>query len=426
MWGKLTSLTMASGLQVLLVGMLALRPAAADDSREIGLDEAISKTLAESPVLRVSGHTIAVQQGRVQQAGLAPNPELDLLVENFAGSGTYSGFDGAETTLSIAWVVERGKRERRVEAAEAGLDLLSATTEIERLDAAAATARIFLDCLANQERLVLAGEETKLAETALQKVRERVDAGAAPEAERSRAQATLIRAALHQSDLRQELATSYRRLAAQWGALQPSFERVAGKVQSRPVPEDFAALVARLETNPDLARYLSEQRLREAELRLAEARARQDWRAAAGLRRFEEGSDFAVIASLSIPLAIRDRNEGGIAEARARLDQAESERQATRIRLESHLLLLHQDLTRSLERADVLDTELLPQVERALADTERAYGVGRYAYSELRLAQAEVLMVRMQLLDARVEAHRNAIEIERLTGTTLLQAATQP
>ena len=65
-------------------------------------------------------------------------------------------------------------------------------------------------------------------------------------------------------------------------------------------------------------------------------------------------------------------------------------------------------------------------MEQALAETEQFYRQGRYAFYELKVAQAEVLDARVELLEARIEAHHSAIEIERLTGTTLASPETQP
>ena len=409
----------------LLLSVAMARANPSIDGADVSLNEAIARTLERHPALLAFGYQIEAQKGRVLQSGLRPNPELRVSIEDALGTGAASSLDIAETTLSLAWVWERGKRQGRVNAARAGASLLEVDAEIRRLDAAAETARRYLDSLAYQERLVLSDQAVRLAEQTVTNVGRRVRAGGTPEADLARAEAELARARLDREDLEHELLSSNRRLAAQWGDTDFKFTRVRGDVGTLPTADSFANLVARIDDNPNLARFLSEKRLREAQLRLAQAQARPDWRFNAGVRRLEQLDDQALVAGITIPLARRNRNQGRIAAARARLAMADAERTATRVQIETQLFALYQELQHSLHHAATLRDEILPRVERALADTERAYAAGRYGYFELRVVQAEVLAARTALIEASIDAHRNVIEIERLTGTTLSSAAQQ-
>ncbi len=426
MWPSLTCrVTLLCLLAVSSTASFA-QSASANDQAALKLNAAIARTLESNPRLIAYGYQLRAQQGRLQQAQLKPNPELGLLVENAAGSGDFQGIDGAETTLSLAWVLERGKRERRVDAARAGISLLETEAEIQRLDVAAETARAFLDTLALQERLIQTDDAVALAEQTAAAVKKRVQAGRTPAADLARAEAELARMRLDREDIEHELRTAHRRLAAQWGETQPRFARVNGDVHQLPVPDAYANLLARLEQNPDLSRYLNEKRLREAELRLAEARAKPNWQLTAGVRRLERTDDQAFIAGITIPLTTRNRNEGQISEARARLAMTDADRAATRVQIETQLFALYQELQHSLHRAATIREEILPRIELALKDTERAYAAGRYGYFELRVVQAELLDTRTALVESSIDAHRHVIEIERLTGAAVTSSATHP
>lgn len=396
------------------------------DGASVNLNDAIAWTLELNPALLAFGYQIKAQEGSVVQSTLRPNPELGVSIENAVGSGAFEGIDGAETTLSLAWVIERGKRQRRLVAARAGLSLFEADAEVRRLDAVAETARRFLDSLANQERLAQTDEAVRLAEQTVANVEQRVQAGRTPDADLARAEAELTRVRLDRDELEHRLLASNRRLAAQWGETQPGFSRVNGAVYTLPRPDSFSALLSRLDENPNLARYLSERRLREAELQLAQAEAKPDWRVTAGVRHLEQTNDQAFIAGITIPLATRNRNQGRIAEARAKLAMTNANQAATRLQSETQLFALYQELQHSLHRAATLRDEVLPRVERALADTERAYAAGRYGYFELRVVQTEVLNARIALIEASIDSHRNVIEIERFTGATLSTSAANP
>ena len=400
--------------------------ASAVESGLINLSEAVDKTLEHNPGLTSFGYQIQAQQARVTQSALGPNPELDLRVENVLGSGDFQGVDGAETTLSIGWILERGKLERRVETANAGVLLVESEAEIQRLDAIAETARLFLVSLANQERLLLTRQAVTLSKKTLDAVKERVDAGRAPDADLSRAEAGLARARLFSEDIEHELDTSNHRLSAQWNEFEPDFSRVEGDIHRLPSPGSFSSLLARLDQNPDISRFLTQYRLHEAELRLAQVEAKPNWRLDAGIRRLELTNDNAFVAGITIPLPTRNKNQGRIAEARAKLRMTEVDSAATRLLTETQLFAVYQRLEHSLHRTRTLREEILPRMERALVDTQKAYALGRYDYFELQVLQAEVLNTRTALVEASVDAHTTLIEIERLTGAGMPSSVIQP
>jgi cobalt-zinc-cadmium efflux system outer membrane protein len=382
----------------------------------IGLTEALSRTIAANPDLIAYGYQIQAAEGRLQQAGLAPNPELGVAVHDVLGTDAFRGADSAETTVTLGWVLERGVREHIVEAAHAGVALRTLDAEILRLDVAAETAERFVVCLAYQERLDNARQTVALAAEAAELVAERVAAGRSLEAELARAEAILARTELVQEDYEHELVSAYHRLSAQWGETEPDFASVRGDLETLPVLEPFEALRARVDENPELMRFMSQQRLDEAEIRLAEARARPNWQVSAGVRHFAGTDDFAAVGGLTVPLRTRNRNEGRIAETRADAARTRSETAAGRVRIETALFVLHQELNHHLQVAARLSADVIPRLERALEDTRRAYELGRYAYSEWRIVQGEVFVANNELLEASVEAHRLVIEIERLTG----------
>lgn len=404
-------------LSLWLLGALA-------HAQTLTLNEALERTVARNPELVVLGYQREALQGALTQAGLAPNPELDVAVQDVLGTGAHKSFDSAETTVSLAWILERGVRERRVDAAQAGLELGDADAEVARLDAAAETARRFVLCLAYQARLGWAEDAVALARETVGAVGERVEAGRAPEAERARAEAELARTELVEEDYEHELLSALHRLSAQWGETEPDFDRVAGDVMHLPGLEPFEAIAARIDRNPDLARFATQERFHTAQLELAQAEARPPWRLSGGLRRLEASDDVALVGGITIPLAVRNRNEGRIAEARANLARTAAERAAAEVRIETMLFTLHQELNHYLQTARRLREDIVPRLEQALADTRRAFELGRYSYLEWRAVQGELLQANESLLENSIDAHGIAIEIERLTGVALAPAAT--
>ncbi len=387
----------------------------------ISLHEAITRTIEHNPDLQAFDYQLNAQQGRVQQAGLAPPPELSFELEDLLGTGKNKGVDSAQATLSISWVIERGVRQRYIDAARAGSDFIGINAELKQLDAAAETARLYLVSLAFQARKANADKTVQLAIDTIKSVSKRVNAGKTPEAELSRAEAELARRKLQREDIDHELRSANRRLAAQWGAVTPNFSHVLGDITQLPHVASFETLKSQLPQNPEFARLLSNRLLKKAELQLARAQGKPSWRMSAGLRHMNNGNDQAFVAGITIPFGKRTRNSGRIAEAEANLAAMNSAELATRVRIETALFVMYEKLQHSLHVIETVRDAIIPPLEQALTETRRAYKLGRYSYLELRSVQAELLDAHNALIEASADAHRNLIEIERLTGVRIAQ-----
>ena len=423
------SMTRFTGISTLFMLVCSSIYAASDLPKEaqyITLDEAITNTLESNPHLLAFGYQLDIKRSRVQQAGLAPNPELLVTVEDAFGTGEYQGFRSAETTVSLGWVFERAVRESRVYAAQTSESLSAADIEILRVDIAAETAIRFLTLLENQARAETANAAVDLAERTVQAVQRRVAAGRSPDADLSRAQAELAYAGLAREDIKHELQTARHRLAAQWGSTQPDFTGAQGNPFKLPTALPFEELKQQAEHNPQMKRYMTKQRLDEAELRLAEAQRKPGWRGLVGVRRYESTDDFALVTGFTIPLALRNHNQGNIAEAHAMAEQTFAEAAATRVNIETTLFVFHEALQHSLHVANALRDDVLPHIESALAETQAAYESGRYSYFDWHSVQADLIEARIALIEASIGAHRNVIEIERLTGTRMAKGGTAP
>ena len=398
----------------------AAQTAVAQTLPSVTLDEALARTLDANPALAANGYRIDAAFGRFEQAGVAPNPVLDLAVNDALGTDDFRGVRGVETTLSIIWSLERGVRLRQIDAARADISLREVEAQVMHLDAAAETARRFLACLAFQARLVNAAEAIRLAEQTVEAVRARVEAGGATQSELSRAEAGLVRAQLLQEDYEHDLVSANHRLSEQWGETQPDFGRVVGYVQVLPAVEPLETLRSRVDANPDIAFFMTQRRLAEAELNVARARSRPDWQLRAGVRRFEATDDFAVVGEITVPVGTRDRYLGRIAETFADMARASGDARATRVRIETALFVLYQELLHDVAVAAILRDRLIPLLASALADTRRAYELGRSSYFDLSAVQSELLQARNELLETSIDAHGLVVEIERLTGVPIL------
>jgi cobalt-zinc-cadmium efflux system outer membrane protein len=402
----------------LLLACAAAAPAAMDPAgAALTLADALRAASSNNPALRGEPFELQALEGRRQQAGARPNPELDLELENFAGSGAFSGTDQLEATLALSQLIELGgKRDARTALATGEYDLLRADQAVRRLDVQAEVARRFLAVVSGQERLALARRTSELSAEVHAGIRKRVEAARSPVAEASRANIARIRAGIEVSDAERRLESSRLALAATWGASEPGFGMARGDLLAFPAVAGFDALAAKLEQNPDQLRYLSEERLREAELRLAQATKAPDITLGAGVRRLEESGDNALVMSFSVPLPVANRNAGAIAESQARLAQLPYQREAALLDARTRLFAFYQELEQSRAEAQALEAELVPQARQALAQTREGFERGRFSYLEVAAAQGELLDLELARIEAASSFHLLLIEIERLTS----------
>lgn len=404
---------------------LAAMPAQAADDAPLTLRQAIDAALTGNPELQTFAFDFRAQNARTQQAALRPAPEVSLDVENILGSGETKGTDSAEFTFALSQVLELGgKRDARIAFAQAGLSTLEIDRQAKQLDVLADVTRKFIAVAARQEQLKLAERAVALSKKTVEDAELRVNAAKSPHAELDRARIALDRAKIAERSSVVELDTSRKQLAATWGETQPvilgrSMGEVTANLFDLPAAGDFGQLVSQLAANPDLARFTSEARLRDAELRMATTLRRPDVTLGAGVRRFQTTDDQAFVASISMPLFSGNRSESYIAEARAQRERVDAEQKAAQIRSQATLYEIYRQLGRAIQEADALRVQILPRTEEALKETEYAYQRGRYSYLELVDAQREYLSVQEALIEAAANAHGLRAELERLTNAPL-------
>lgn len=389
-------------------------------AQSLTLAEATQRTLATNPELQVFRWRLHAIEGLRQTAGLSPPFELGLEAENLAGSGELSGVDNAELTLSLSSVIELGgKRGSRMTLADSHHDLVQAEQQAKALDLLGRVAQGFIVSLSLQKKLEVAQEATLLADHSYQLVSARVKHGAAPEAERLRAQAALKQASMQQEALAAELESRKFALASLWHAQHADFTDISGDLFNFDKPTSFDALYQRVAASPAIAVFASKERLLDAELALARSQSTSNVRWTLGLRRDEGMGDTALTAGVAIPLLPGRRNRGEVQSALAEREMVQYRRDAARIAIRARLFEAWQSHRQSAAAARQMREEVLPALEQALVQTRQAYQRGRYSYVDWVSAQRELLDARMAAIDAATTALLNQALIEQLTAEPL-------
>jgi cobalt-zinc-cadmium efflux system outer membrane protein len=410
------------GRNLPVLGTYATSPKQATEiaTGELTLRQALAQVLLHNPELKVFSWEIRVKEAEALQAGLLPNPELEFGMENISGSGIFNKTNSAENTISLSQLIQMGGKRNKSRAAIAlEAELAGWDFEAKRLDVLTSATKAFVTVLAVQRRVGQTEELAGLTERFLHTVVERVEAGVSSPVEQTRAKIALSAALIAQDQARLSLVGARKVLAALWGEEAAAFDRAVGfleQVDPIPLQED---LLAFLNQNPEIARWKTEGKQRDARLALECAKAIPDLTLSAGVRNFKETNDNAFVVGISVPLPIFDRNQGGIAAAVAARNKARYASQAAHNQAFANLAASYRDLSGAFVAAKALQEKILPATAQAFETIDIGYRAGKFGFLELLDAQRALFEVNGQYIEALAAYHQAKAEVERLIAAPL-------
>lgn len=381
------------------------------------LKQAIDKAIQSAPRLQSAGAALAASKGEQVQAGMLPNPEIGLEAENFAGKGQYRGFDSAEVTLGVSQTIELGgKRGSRQAAAAQGLALRGFDYEAEKLDLIRDVTIAYAEAVAAQEDLKLAGEQKELAADLLKEVNERVSAAREPLVQRSKTEITAATSRFAHERAEREFTHAQHVLASLWGGHHETYTLDRESFFQVSPPKTEAEVEAALGLNPNLKRWEAEKARSAALLELEKAQSVPDPRISVGVRDYRQNDAQALVAGISIPIPVFNRNQGSIERARQEVVKAEKDAAASTISVQNAAFQANEDMINGYRQAENLKSTILPAAEKAYRLSREGYRQGRFAYLEVLDSQRTLFEARTQYIAALKDYHKARAEIERFTA----------
>ena len=384
-------------------------PAWAQAGGVLTLPEALARAESQAPALAAAKAAVDAARGRTEQAGYMPNPEARLEVENFSGSGLYSGLDLAETTLAIGQTIEMGgKRETRIAAGNAEIVAAETRQTIARADLNLEVRRLFAIALASREQVALAQGALDRARDLAKVAQTLVDAGREPPLRALRARSAAA-----------EAEAEFQRVSAEDGSARSALAALLGDtVAPTAVVGTFEALtetpklVDPTETL-DVRLALAEAESARAIVSRERAAAATDITAELGVKRFEDSRDTAVVFGLSMPIPIFDRNQGNIAAASADVSAANARRlqalaEAVRRMNEADSLL-----RAAQARVTTLEASAVTAANEALQLARAGFEAGRFTLLDVLDAEAAFASAQSALIDARRDRANAAAALSR-------------
>lgn len=375
------------------------------------------RAASDSPRLAILDADVDRAEGLARQARARPNPEISYYGENFGGSSPYGGFGRTESTFQYNQPLELGgKRSARIAAGEAGIAAAHARGAQGRVDFALELARAYAGVEIAERRIDIAEDEVEEATDDLNVARALVGAGKEARLRQLQAETELnsLQADLEGSKAQKTLALAH--LSALVGSDTP-FTGVSESLLDR--------LAARPATGPvdplQSVAYLSAEAEREAAaLRVASERKKAipNVTAQIGVRRLEIDNATAIVAGVSVPINLFDRNRGNIAAAEADKRAAEARAEAARLDAQANA----QAAVALVEAADARAAS----ADKTLGTANEAYRLARIAYEagkapliELLAARHGLGVARGVILDAAVARLDARAMLARLKGLTI-------
>ncbi|MEQ1578069.1 MAG: TolC family protein [Hyphomicrobium sp.] len=384
----------------------------------IGLQAAVSRAVEHSPQLKAAFMEIEARHGEAAQASYRINPEVSLDIENFAGTKSKTGFDVAEETLQISQTIELGdKRLKRLRSASLEASVAGWDYEAARLSVAAKAADYFVDVLASQERITVLDGFIATAANTKNAVEAQVKGGKASPIDLDRSNIVLARAKAQREAEAAKNAASRQSLSALWGGGgRALFASVAGKLdKGRSVPS-ILQVKSMLDSNPALARWGDEIGKRYAILDVEHSKSIPDFKVGLGTRVFNEDGSAALVASVSVPLQVFDRNEGNIAAAERRIQRSLYEEQSARRDMTSALTEIIGALNVAHAQIRAQEDDILPSARSAYERTRTGYSEGKFDLLHLLDTQRTLLESQFEAVNARADFTKAKVRLDMLTG----------
>jgi len=356
---------------------------------------------ASAPRLAEARAQVAKAEGLARQAGAWPNPTLAVAVENFSRSGRLRGSELAETTASVEQTLELGgKRGARIAAGRAEVE--AARRRADEAGAAFAfdLAEAYARAEAADRRVTLATASLGLAQEDARVAAALVEAGREADLRRVQARAAVQAARASVDEARAARATAFGLLTSLAGAPVPITTIPVGLLAraDRPAPVVAPDPLA----SPGYLAALAAREAAARQVRVERARAVPDVAVSVGVRRFGEDDSTAMVAGISTPFPLFDRNRGNIGAAQAELAVAEARLDAARLDAEAAVRAGLVRIEASVAR--------LAAAREGEAAAEEAYRLTRLGYEGGKLALVELLNARRGLDEARAQALDAALE----------------
>ena len=399
--------------------LFGLEPCASAQTR-IDLDQAIQLALTHNHALQATRTLILQNQAQEVTANLRPNPTLNFDTQYFPlfapEDFTEDNLDTIqEFDLGVGYLFERGhKRQRRLKAAQDQTAVTRAQVEDAERTLTFNVAQQFIAVLLAESTLQFAEQDLKGFQQTVDLAQTQYTSGYISEGDYLKIKLQLLQ---FQTDVSSSRLAKVQALAALRQSLGydavPADYDVIGDLSYVPVKQQLEDLEAEaLKDRPDLRASELGITSAQSQIMLAKANGKQD--VSAGFTYTHTAGENSSGISVSIPLALFDRNQGEIARTRYALTQAQQTERAASDQVLSDLTDAYNALRSNDEVVHLYTSGYLKQAQDSRDISQYAYKRGaatlldfldaERSYRAVQLAYRQALSSYMTSLEQLKEA----------------------
>lgn len=378
----------------------------------MGLADLIDLTLKRNPRLARVGWAVETARGRGIQAGLYPNPTVNVIGNELGDRTGPSGIWSAYTSQEIVTANKLGLSQAAAfkEVDQATLNLMA-----ERYMVYTEVRQAFFEAVTLQRRAEILGELIKLADKSVENANKLLKAKEGSQLDVVQLEVDLERYRAELEATQRAVPAAYRNLAASVGVQDMPIVSLAGNLDT-PLPDyDLDRVrVYVLGVHPELRSAQVGVERAQLLVRRAEVEPVPNATVGAGYTRQGQNRSNDWDIGVSVPIPLWNKNQGNILAARAQVEETVSQVGRVQNDLVNRLATAFGTYAAARKRAERYKTAILPKAQQTYQLSLKAYQGGQFEYLRVLAAQRTVAEANLELVRSLGEMWRAASEIAGL------------
>lgn len=378
----------------------------------LGLPDLIGLTLERNPRLARVGWAVEAARGRAVQAGLYPNPTVNVTGNELGDRAGPSGIWSAYTSQEIVTANKLGLSQAAAlkEVDQATLNLIA-----ERYRVFTEVRQDFFEIVTLQSRVNILADLVGLAERSTENAKKLLKVKEASQLDVVQLEVDLERYRAELDATRRALPAAYRKLAASVGVQDMPRYLLTGDLNT-PLPDyDLDRVrVYVLGVHPELRSARVGVERAQLLAKRAEAEPVPNVTVGAGYTRQGQNRSNDWDVGVSLPVPVWNKNQGNILAAKARVGEAISQVGRVENDLVGRLAAAFGTYATAQKRAERYKTAILPKARETYRLSLKAYKGGEFEYLRVLTAQRALAEADLELVRSLGEMWRAASEIAGL------------
>jgi cobalt-zinc-cadmium efflux system outer membrane protein len=397
-------------------------------TQSVSLEELVRIALAQNADLRAARESVQQAEARLTQAGLWPNPSVELSKKTdapFANEGD-RGYG-----VTVSELVDLGpKRTNREKVATMSVEVARADVAEAERQLVGRLRLLFAEAQGTASRVDLFDELDRADSQMVGVMNVRVRAGDASQLDSQLLQAQTNQIKVERLVARNQLAGLILQIRALAGmSTDQPLVLPSGQAAVEVADTEQAAITRALETRPDLKAARLRETLAEAGISLARSQAIPDVTAfaryaqesllggpPAGTQSPAFAREKVLEFGMSLPLPIFNREQGNLSEAASRRVQARAEREGLESAVRRDVTLAFRRYETARASLEILRTGVVGPNEASVRMVQLSYNLGELRFLDIVNQQRVLIDSEIAFANAQVDLNTARAELDTAIG----------